>query len=238
MARKNSLRAVFDSPVILVFTAVSAAFFIFDAFSSINISGLLFECHGAKSDPAFNFKSAADYARMIFYPLGFSGRPQFFMSMAFLLLLGPLLEERYGSLMLSLMLFITSLVGGVLTACLSPFSIMGAGGIVFMLVILSVLQSFIKKQVPFSWIFVFILFISFELTAVPASENFPDFLNKSVPVFIQLASGICGSLFGFFVCPKKRESTRKAQKTTAENSDYKQESSSSSDETIIGNISL
>ena len=63
------------------------------------------------------------------------------------------------------------------------------------------------------------------------------FMQNNVPVFIQLASGICGSLFGFFVCPKKRSSQiqKKQQEKTIEN---EPENSSGSDETIVGNISL
>lgn len=237
MGKKNSLKVVFDSPVVLVFSFVSAAIFAADLIFKLNISEKVFECHGAKSVPAFDFKSAMDYARLVIYPFCSVNATSFFFNIAFVLLLGPVLEERYGSLMLALMIFITSLVGGVITACVSTFGISGCGGIVFMMIILSVLSVFIKKQLPVSWIFIFILYLAFSLAVGKKNSSFVSFMNENIPVFIQLASGICGSLFGFFVCPKKRSSQvqkKQQEKTAAPETEY----SSASDETIVGNISL
>lgn len=237
MAKKNSLKFIFDSPVVLVFSVVSAVIFIADLILKLNLSEKIFECPGAKSVPAFDFKSALSYVKLVIYPFGGENSTSFFLNIGFILLLGPVLEERYGSIMLALMIFITSLVGGVLTACVSTFGIYGCGGIVFMMIILSVLSVFIKKQLPVSWIFIFALYLAFSLFSGKKISGFMPFMQNNVPVFIQLASGICGSLFGFFVCPKKRSSQiqKKQQEKTIEN---EPENSSGSDETIVGNISL
>lgn len=237
MAKKNSLKFIFDSPVVLVFSVVSAVIFISDLILKLNLSEKIFECPGAKSVPAFDFKSALSYVKLVIYPFGGENSTSFFLNIGFILLLGPVLEERYGSIMLALMIFITSLVGGVLTACVSTFGIYGCGGIVFMMIILSVLSVFIKKQLPVSWIFIFTLYLAFSLFSRKKISGFMPFMQNNVPVFIQLASGICGSLFGFFVCPKKRSSQiqKKQQEKTIEN---EPKNSSSSDETIVGNISL
>lgn len=237
MAKKNSLKFIFDSPVVLVFSVVSTVIFISDLILKLNLSEKIFECPGAKSVPAFDFKSALSYVKLVIYPFGGENSTSFFLNIGFILLLGPVLEERYGSIMLALMIFITSLVGGVLTACVSTFGIYGCGGIVFMMIILSVLSVFIKKQLPVSWIFIFTLYLAFSLFSGKKISGFMPFMQNNVPVFIQLASGICGSLFGFFVCPKKRSSQiqKKQQEKTIEN---EPENSSGSDETIVGNISL
>lgn len=237
MAKKNSLKFIFDSPVVLVFSVVSAVIFISDLILKLNLSEKIFECPGAKSVPAFDFKSALSYVKLVIYPFGGENSTSFFLNIGFILLLGPVLEERYGSIMLTLMIFITSLVGGVLTACVSTFGISGCGEIVFMMIILSVLSVFIKKQLPVSWIFIFALYLAFSLFSGKKISGFMPFMQNNVPVFIQLASGICGSLFGFFVCPKKRSSQiqKKQQEKTIEN---EPENSSGSDETIVGNISL
>ena len=237
MAKKNSLKFIFDSPVVLVFSVVSAVIFISDLILKLNLSEKIFECPGAKSVPAFDFKSALSYVKLVIYPFGGENSTSFFLNIGFILLLGPVLEERYGSIMLALMIFITSLVGGVLTACVSTFGISGCGGIVFMMIILSVLSVFIKKQLPVSWIFIFALYLAFSLFSGKKISGFMPFMQNNVPVFIQLASGICGSLFGFFVCPKKRsfQIQKKQQEKTIEN---EPENSSGSDETIVGNISL
>ena len=237
MAKKNSLKFIFDSPVVLVFSVVSTVINITDLILKLNLSEKIFECPGAKSVPAFDFKSALSYVKLVIYPFGGENSTSFFLNIGFILLLGPVLEERYGSIMLALMIFITSLVGGVLTACVSTFGISGCGGIVFMMIILSVLSVFVKRQLPVSWIFIFALYLAFSLFSGKKISGFMPFMQNNVPVFIQLASGICGSLFGFFVCPKKRSSQiqKKQQEKTIEN---EPENFSGSDETIVGNISL
>ena len=237
MAKKNSLKFIFDSPVVLVFSVVSAVIFISDLILKLNLSEKIFECPGAKSVPAFDFKSALSYVKLVIYPFGGENSTSFFLNIGFILLLGPVLEERYGSIMLALMIFITSLVGGVLTACVSTFGISGCGGIVFMMIILSVLSVFIKKQLPVSWIFIFALYLAFSLFSGKKISGFMLFMQNNVPVFIQLASGFCGGFFGFFVSPRNGSSQiqKKQQEKTIEN---EPENSSGSDETIVGNISL
>jgi len=175
MAKKNSLKFIFDSPVVLVFSVVSAVIFISDLILKLNLSEKIFECPGAKSVPAFDFKSALSYVKLVIYPFGGENSTSFFLNIGFILLLGPVLEERYGSIMLALMIFITSLVGGVLTACVSTFGISGCGGIVFMMIILSVLSVFIKKQLPVSWIFIFALYLAFSLFS---GKKISGFMNE------------------------------------------------------------
>ena len=175
MAKKNSLKFIFDSPVVLVFSVVSTVIFISDLILKLNLSEKIFECPGAKSVPAFDFKSALSYVKLVIYPFGGENSTSFFLNIGFILLLGPVLEERYGSIMLALMIFITSLVGGVLTACVSTFGISGCGGIVFMMIILSVLSVFIKKQLPVSWIFIFALYLAFSLFS---GKKISGFMNE------------------------------------------------------------
>ena len=105
MAKKNSLKFIFDSPVVLVFSVVSAVIFISDLILKLNLSEKIFECPGAKSVPAFDFKSALSYVKLVIYPFGGENSTSFFLNIGFILLLGPVLEERYGSIMLALMIF-------------------------------------------------------------------------------------------------------------------------------------
>lgn len=203
MAKKNSLKFIFDSPVVLVFSVVSAVIFISDLILKLNLSEKIFECPGAKSVPAFDFKSALSYVKLVIYPFGGENSTSFFLNIGFILLLGPVLEERYGSIMLALMIFITSLVGGVLTACASTFGISGCGGIVFMMIILSVLSVFIKKQLPVSWIFIFALYLAFSLFSGKKISGFMPFMQNNVPVFYSACVWNLRKSFWIFCLPKE-----------------------------------
>lgn len=238
MVRKNYVTPVVDSPVIIFFAAVSAAVFLLDAlFFKGSLVEKAFVCRGAKAAVPFDFSSPMDYIRILTCCFGCLSWDSFFTSLIFILLLGPALEEKYGSAMLALMFFITSLVGGVLTASLSSFNLTGPFGIIFMLIILAALSAFMKGQVPVSWIFIFVLYLSLEFykNSPEQSTGFSEFLQSKIPVFIHLASGICGSLFGFFVAPKNRAPRKKAEKKTSQTGSNGTDSGSS-DETVIGNI--
>ena len=67
----------------------------------------------AKCPVPFNFKSVLDYVKLFTHVLGHVSWGHVMGNLSFILLLGPLLEERYGSPMLALMMTVTALVTGV-----------------------------------------------------------------------------------------------------------------------------
>lgn len=281
MVKKSKLRLKYDSPVTLTFVLLSTLILVLDSFL---LKGFLttniFICHGSKAVGnigAFDYKNLLDYLRLFSHTLGSFGWQSFLTNSTFILLLGPTLEERYGSPILLLMIVITSLVSGVLNACLVPFFTSGSQSIVFMMICLAAITAFAKKEIPLSWIIVFILYLALKLSTSYSEQknssaaqkiDFINFLTLNLNTFTSLASGIVGSLFGFLVSPKKRNSAEKSKNSSKDEKafskafykdektvsssedktqkfDYKQkksnintEKSSNSDETIIGSIEL
>ncbi|WP_307770670.1 rhomboid family intramembrane serine protease [uncultured Treponema sp.] len=252
---KKTFRLRYDSPVTLTFALVSAAAFSVDFFF---LNGSLVKniltCPGTKAlgdIAAFNFSNPADYAKTILHVFGTGGWENLLTTLTFVLLLGPTLEERYGSPMLALMMGITAFVTGVLTACAVPVPSAGAGSIVFMMILLESLLALAKKDIPLSWLMIFLLYISYRMytaakIVAPVSKGFMPFLTANVPTFVDLAGGVCGSLFAFLVAPKKRNAPRKAEKTevretgtpASENRAGDKKNYSSDDETVVGSINL
>ncbi len=275
MQKKSKLHLKYDSPVTLTFVLLSTLILALDSFF---LKGFLttniFICHGSKAVgniAAFDYKNFLDYARLFVHTLGSSGWQSLLANSTFILLLGPTLEERYGSPILLLMIVITSLVSGVLNACLVPFFTSGSQSIVFMMICLAAITAFSKKEVPLSWIIVFILYLALKLctsysdfsssdsNSKKQKVDFIEFLTLNLNTFTSLAAGIVGSLFGFLVSPKKRNSSENSKisskkeksfskdekafsnssdKTKSANLGGEKSSSSSSDETIIGSIDL
>ncbi len=231
MPKKNPKHLIFDSPVVLSFVLISLVIFIADCASSSFVSSFL-ACRASKGEVPFNFSSFIDYIRLILYVFGYHSSSDFFITMMVLLLLGPLIEERYGSSIFSLMIFVTSLSGGVLTATLSSENLLGSKGIAFMLIILSFLSEFSKGYIPASCLLSFILFFMDGFIGLKSDMHFSDFTQYSVKVLVLLASGISGSLFGFLASPKKR------QRTTSTKQVKPRRHSQESEETIIGDITV
>ena len=82
-----------------------------------------------------------------------------------LLILGPLLEEKYGSRRLAQMMFINTLVTGILLHFFMPMtSVTGASGIVFMMVLLaSFTGNTTNGMIPVTAILVGILYLGQEI---------------------------------------------------------------------------
>ena len=112
-----------------------------------------------------------------------------------ILLIGPMLEENYGSFTLLLMMVITAAVTGILNALLFPTSLMGASGVAFMMILLASFTNFSRGEIPVTFILVLLLFLGEQLVKSLSSDN--------ISYFAHIAGGFCGSLFGFFLPPEK-----------------------------------
>jgi membrane associated rhomboid family serine protease len=117
-------------------------------------------------------------------------------NLTLILLIGPMLEDRYGSKMLLLMMFITALVTGILNALLFNHYLLGASGIVFMMILLSSFTNFSQGEIPLTFILVLILYLGVQIFSRQSEENISHFAH-----FI---GGLCGSFFGFFRVPRRQ----------------------------------
>ncbi len=243
MAKKSSYKFVVDAHVSLVFCIACSLVFILDSsFFRGKLTESVFTCPGAKvAVPAFNFKAPLDYLRMLLFCLGNGSWEEFFFSVVIILLLGPAMETRYGSGIFALMAFISILVSGVMTVCISPYAVTGSASIVFTLVILSSLQEFNRKKIPASWAGLLAVAVCAQLYFNSRARNAVGFIQVmtfGIPVFIQMIAGICGSIFGFLVLPKKKNSRAARDEEKEEAPVQDRGGYSSSDETVIGSISL
>lgn len=83
------------------------------------------------------------------------------------LVIGPPLEERYGSRVLLTGILLTALVSGLLQTVLFPNSaLLGASGIVFMLIMLSSLSGMEDGGIPVTLILVAVLYLGRELYSI------------------------------------------------------------------------
>ncbi|MDR2897794.1 MAG: rhomboid family intramembrane serine protease, partial [Spirochaetaceae bacterium] len=127
-------------------------------------------------------------------------------NLSFILLLGPLLEQRYGSGMLVVMICVTAFVTGVLNVCFFTTGLLGASGIAFMMILLASFTNMEKNEIPLTFIIIVLLFMGREVAGI--------FSRNDIAEFAHLVGGLCGSLFGF-ISPEPGK--RKPKSVTAEN---------------------
>ena len=227
MANKKSflgLKFIYDAPATLTFAFVCIILFALDTFvfkqklasliltSPVNggsaalAGGALGVAGAAASNLAFSASNPLSYLRLFSYALGAASGEILVCNMIFILLLGPSMEERYGTVVIAIMTFVSALFSGVLNACFCKSPLQGCEAIIFMMIFLNSFVSLSKKKIPFSFVLVFILFV---LRGI-FSADFKA-ASSAIQIIINVAGGLCGSLFAFLTSPKAK-AAKKSEK--------------------------
>ena len=81
-------------------------------------------------------------------------------NMSYLLLLGPMLEEKYGSATLAAVVAITAVATSIVNYIVFPsVALCGASGVVFAFILLSSFTSFKEGEIPMTFVLVAVFFI-------------------------------------------------------------------------------
>ncbi len=177
----------YNAPVTLTFALISTLILAVDALLHTDIIPSLFT---GPPRGQFSFSSFVDWIRLFTHIAGHANWAHLLGNFAFILLLGPILEEKYGSIPVLLMLLITAFVTGLLNALFSGSALLGASGAVFMMVLLVSFTNIKGGEIPLTFILVVSLYLVKEILGAFNSED-------QIAQFAHIAGGICGSLFGF-----------------------------------------
>ena len=194
-AKHSPTKITYNSPVILTYAAICLGVLVVNYLTGGWFNRLLFICYGHPSvfDPL-------TYPRLVLHALGHVDFSHFAGNMIMLLLVGPIVEERYGSWNLVIMMVATALATGILNSLLFDTGIIGASGIVFMLIILSAFTNVRKGEIPMT--------LSL-CTAIYLGQEGYDGLtaNDNISHFGHITGGVSGLAFGSYFFKKKFEHT-------------------------------
>lgn len=179
------MRIRYNAPVILTFSLLAMLILILSATLWPRLAQQYFTVSGY-----VNWSSIADWFRLFSHPLGHAGWAQLTSNLAFILLLGPLLEARYGSWRLLLLMLLTALASGLLNVLLFKAGLMGASGIAFMLILLAAMDDLRAGIVPLTFILLAIIFLGHEVT-LALRDNFAQ--------LALLGGGVVGAVFGLLL---------------------------------------
>ena len=180
------MKLKYNSPVILTYALLCTVVLIFSLILGKDSSFQhLFVLHNQ-----FDFGILADYFSLFSYSLGHADWGHLIGNFSLILVVGPMLEEKYGSKSLLSMMFVTAIVSAIFNLVLMNSNVLGASGIVFMLILLSSFTGFQDGNIPMTFVLVFILYIGKEVVN--------SFEPDNVSQFGHIMGGICGGFFGFF----------------------------------------
>ena len=178
-------RIHYNAPVILTFALLSLGVLVVGALTGGWTTSRFFCIYRAPlSDPL-------TYVRMVGHVLGHGDYAHYLGNMMLLLVVGPPLEEKYGSRKLLFCILVTALVSGLVQFVLFPgTALLGASGIVFMMIVLSSLAGMKEGSIPLTLILVVILYLGGEVIDALT-------VRDSVSQLTHIVGGACGAALGF-----------------------------------------
>jgi membrane associated rhomboid family serine protease len=191
-------RFTFNAPVTLTFALISLAVLCVTSVlgGPISHAGLAFRdlftvWRSSLLDPLM-------YLRLFTHVLGHANLEHYIGNFMLILLLGPIVEEKYGSERMLVMIAATALVTGLIVVIFFPtIKLLGASGIVFMLIILSSLVNMQDKKIPITFVLVVVLYLGREVVnGIARVDNVSQMGHR--------IGGACGACFGFAVAKAKR----------------------------------
>ncbi len=177
-------RIRFNAPVTLTFALLSLGALLLGNATHGRSTELLFSTYRAKLlDPLM-------YLRLFGHVLGHANWSHYIGNMTLILILGPILEEKYGSANFLEMICITAGITGIIHNIFFPKVILlGASGIVFMCIILASAVSFKGGEIPITLILVFVIYVGGEIMdAVSKKDNISQLGH--------IIGGMCGGAYG------------------------------------------
>ena len=175
----------FNAPVVLSFAILSLLVLVLDSATGGASTARLFCVYRAPlTDPL-------TYVRFFTHVLGHSGYSHYMGNMLLLLLVGPGLEEKYGSRNLLLTIVITAFATGLVQFLLFPHSaLLGASGVVFMMIVLSSFTEMKKGGIPLTMLLVVALYLGSEIAdGLTRTDN--------VSHLTHIVGGVSGIVFGY-----------------------------------------
>ena len=174
----------YNSPVVLTFVAISFCTLLLNELTNGLTNQLFFSVYRS------SLLKPLTYFRLFGHVLGHVNWEHYVSNMMYILLLGPMLEERYGGKNLIFMFGIVAVTTGILNMMFFSTGLLGASGIVFMMIILSSIVSTQQGNIPLTLILVALLFIGQE---VITGATMKDHISQ----FAHIIGGLCGGIIGF-----------------------------------------
>jgi len=200
------IRLRYNAPVILTFTIIATAVLLIDQLTGGTLIRTYFTIY-----PGFNARSLLSWFTLFSYVIGHQSWNHLISNFSFILLIGPILEEKYGSVPLLLMMLVTAVSTGILNILVVRTGLLGASGIVFMLILLSSFTNIRQGDIPITFILIVALYLV---------REFVNALTPStVSQLAHIAGGIIGGLFGFAFAAREKKAQALPASTPQEKED-------------------
>ena len=181
----SNIQFDYNSKVILTYLFICIGAWFLNIISRGKTNKLLFENY--RSSPL----NPLTYVRLFTHCIGHKDWEHLVGNFLYILLVGPMIEEKYGSINLIIMFAITSLAISLFNILFTDYAVLGASGNVYMLIVLSSFANISEGKIPLTVILICIFYCLGEAKRL--------LLEKKSKIYHDghLIGAFCGILFGF-----------------------------------------
>lgn len=182
----KKLKISYNAPITLTFVIICFIATILGVITRDAVTSLLFVTYRD------SLANPMTYVRFFTHIFGHAGWSHFIGNASYLLLLGPMLEEKYGAKGILLVMAITSVVTALVNFILFPNTgLCGASGVVFAFILLASFTGFKEGELPMTFILVTIIFLGQQVVEGVT-------LRDDISNMAHIVGGIVGAVFGYF----------------------------------------
>lgn len=182
---KKKLRVTFNAPVVLSLVGISFLATVLNYVTGGMSGQILFMTYHSP------LQSPMTWFRAFTHIFGHADWTHLLGNMSYILLLGPILEEKYSSKTLLEVVMVTAFVTSLINYILFPnIALCGASGVVFAFILLSSFTSFREGEIPLTFILVAVFFIGQQIyDGITVRDNISNMAH--------IVGGIIGGLLGY-----------------------------------------
>ncbi|MBK9564324.1 MAG: rhomboid family intramembrane serine protease [Saprospiraceae bacterium] len=177
------MKIKWNAPVVLTFALLCTGIYVADKFMLGKLMPL-FTVY-----PSVDWTNPFSIFSLVSHVAGHASLEHLLGNLTFILLLGPIIEEKYGPSRLFYMILITALITGLINIFFFHTGLMGASGVVFMMILLVSFTNVNAGEIPVTFILVALLFVGKELLQSVEVNQIAESAH--------IIGGLCGSFFGF-----------------------------------------
>ncbi len=191
MNKEKRTKISFNSPVILGFTAVCLIALLLNVITGGFTNNLLFSVYRS------SLLNPLTYIRFFGHVFGHAGWQHFMGNIMLILIVGPLLEEKYGSSNMLFVIMSTAVITGLASFMLFPgVRLLGASGVAFALILLSSFVRIKDGEIPLTFILVAVIYIGQQIF-----EGL--FVNDNISNLTHIIGGLVGAALGYALNRRK-----------------------------------
>jgi len=193
---KKKLRLSFNAPAVLTFTALCVIAQLISMLTGGQSNRTLFSVYRASLlDPL-------TWVRCFTHVLGHAGWDHLLGNIMYILILGPMIEEKYGTATTAFIMAATALVIGIINMVFFPgVMLLGASGIVFAFILIASITIREDNTIPVTFILVAVLYLGQQIWQGLFSQD-------NVSQMAHIVGGAVGAVLGFLLGKAQKKKNR------------------------------